>query len=89
MIPGLERSPGEGSGYPLQYSCLEKPIDRGAWQDVVHEVAESDITERLTFTSLKCLEEFKSLVIWDGFLCRKVLNGKLMESYLGFLFLLS
>ena len=89
MIPGLERSPGEGSGYPLQYSCLEKPRDRGAWQDVVHEVAESDITERLTFTSLKCLEEFKSLVIWDGFLCRKVLNGKLMESYLGFLFLLS
>ena len=31
-IPGLGRSPGEGNGYPLQYSCLENPRDRGAWQ---------------------------------------------------------
>ena len=31
-IPGLGRSSGEGNGYPLQYSCLEKPVDRGAWQ---------------------------------------------------------
>ena len=30
LIPGLERSPGEGNGYPLQYSCLEIPMDRGA-----------------------------------------------------------
>ena len=30
-IPGLERSPGEGNGYPLQYSCLENPMDGGAW----------------------------------------------------------
>ena len=30
-IPGLERSPGEGNGYPLQYSCMENPTDRGAW----------------------------------------------------------
>ena len=35
-IPGSERSPGEGNGYPLQYSCLEKPMDRGAWQAAVH-----------------------------------------------------
>ena len=32
LIPGLGRSPGEGSGYPLRYSCLESPRDRGAWQ---------------------------------------------------------
>ena len=32
LIPGLERSPGEGNGYPLQYSCLDNPMDRGAWQ---------------------------------------------------------
>ena len=32
LIPGWERSPGEGNGYPLQYSCLETPMDRGAWQ---------------------------------------------------------
>ena len=35
-IPGWERSPGQGNGYPLQYSCLENPMDRGAWQATVH-----------------------------------------------------
>ena len=40
-IPGSGRSPGEGNGYPLQYSCLENPMDRGAWQATVHEVAKS------------------------------------------------
>ena len=43
-IPGLERSPGEGSGNPLQYSCLENPTDRGAWQAIAHGVTESDMT---------------------------------------------
>ena len=38
-IPGLGRSPGEGNGSPLQYSCLENPMDRGAWQATVHGVA--------------------------------------------------
>ena len=40
-IPGLGRSPGEGHGNPLQYSCLENPMDRGAWWDTVHGVAKS------------------------------------------------
>ena len=40
-IPGSGRSPGEGNGNPLQYSCLENPMDRGAWRATVHEVAES------------------------------------------------
>ena len=35
-IPGLGRSPGEGHGNPLQYSCLENPVNRGAWQATVH-----------------------------------------------------
>ena len=39
LIPGLERSPGEGNGNPLQYSCLENPTDRGAWKATVHGVA--------------------------------------------------
>ena len=40
-IPALGRSPGVGNGNPLQYSCLEKFIDRGAWQATVHRVAKS------------------------------------------------
>ena len=37
-IPGLGRSPGEGNGNPLQYSCLENPMDEGAWWATVHGV---------------------------------------------------
>ena len=40
-IPGSGRSPGGGHGNPLQYSCLENPMDRGAWQATVHRVAKS------------------------------------------------
>ena len=44
-VPGLSRSSGGGHGNPLQYSCLENPMDRGAWQSTVHRVAkESDMT---------------------------------------------
>jgi len=41
LIPGLGRSPGEGNGNPLQYSCLENPMDGGAWQATVLGVAKS------------------------------------------------
>ena len=44
-IPGLERSPEEGNGDPLQYFCLGNPVDRGAWQTTVHGVTESYTTE--------------------------------------------
>ena len=40
-IPGSERSPGEGNGYPLQYSNLENLMDRGAWQAMVHRITKS------------------------------------------------
>ena len=44
-IPESGRSPGEGKGYPLQYSCLENPMGKGAWRATVHGVAQSDMTE--------------------------------------------
>ena len=44
-IPGSGRSPGGGHGNLLQYSCLENPMDRGAWQATVHGASESDTTE--------------------------------------------
>ena len=40
-VPGLGRSPGEGNGNPLQYSCLENPMDRGVWLATVYGVAKS------------------------------------------------
>ena len=48
-IPGSERFPGEGSGNPLQYSCLENSMDVGTWQAVIHGVAKNQtVTERLS-----------------------------------------
>ena len=44
LIPGLERSPGEGNGNPLQHSCLGNPMDRGAWWAVVWGSEELDMT---------------------------------------------
>ena len=43
LIPGSGRSSGEGSGYPLQYSCLENSMDKGAWQATIHGVTKSQI----------------------------------------------
>ena len=45
LIPGLGSSPGGGHGNPFQCSCLESPMDRGAWRAAVHRVAEPDRTE--------------------------------------------
>ena len=54
LIPGLGRSPGGGYGNPFQYSCLEIPMDRGAWQAMVHRVAESQTRPSNLASSTKC-----------------------------------
>ena len=52
LIPGLGRSSGEGSNNPLQYSCLENPMDRGAWWAAVHGF---NTTERLSVSTMVCV----------------------------------
>ena len=54
-IPGLRRPHREGNGNPLQYSCLENPMDRGAWWATVSGVAKSDMTEQLSLSLFKVL----------------------------------
>ena len=52
LIPGSGRSPGEGNGNPLQCSCLENPMDQGAWWATIHGVAKSQTRQWFHFTSL-------------------------------------
>ena len=49
-IPGSGRSPGGRNGNPFHYSCLKNPMDRGAWQGTVYQVAELDMVEQLTLS---------------------------------------
>ena len=57
-IPGLGRSPGEGNANPLQYSCLGTPMDRGAWQSIVHGVGHDRATNTTaTYVWIKGMEE--------------------------------
>ena len=69
LIPGSGRSPGEGNGNPLQYYCLENPMDRGAWWATVHGVAKSQ-TQLSDFTLTFCWNYIEihvcvpSLTLW-------------------------
>ena len=59
LIPGLGRSPGEGNGNPLQYSCLENPMDRRAWWATVHGIAKSRTRlSDFTFTLFNLYAEY-------------------------------
>ena len=61
LSPGSGRSPGEGNGNPLQYSCMENPMDRGAWQATVHGVAKSWTQQsNFTFTFSRLIQWFLS-----------------------------
>ena len=90
-IPGLGRSPGEGNGNPLQYSCLENSIDRGAWQASQWGCRESDTTEQLSLFELIWgnwdLVQFSSVTqssptLWDPLDCSppgSPVHGSLVE----------
>ena len=63
-IPGLGRSPGEGNGNPLQYSCLENPMDGGAWYTTVHGIAKSQTQlSDLNFTFSTCERAFQVALV--------------------------
>ena len=63
-IPGSGRSPGEGNGNPLQYSCLENSMDRRTWQVIVHGGhEESGVSERLTHTQTHTLINLSRYVL--------------------------
>ena len=85
-IPGSERSPGEGNGYPLQYSCLENSMDRGAWWVAVHGVSEeSDATEQVSRQIMSNVEHlFMCLIVinlWPFNLSSQILFCSLRSSF--------
>ena len=63
LIPGSERFPGERNGYPLQYSCLENPMDRGGWWAMVRRVAKLDMILQLNHHHLPQRREGRSLFL--------------------------
>ena len=86
-IPGLGRSPGGGHGNPLQHSCLENPMNRGAWQAIVHGVAKSHVTEQLG-TSGECNDKF-SIIVQMIFPCCLQARHKIIYIQSSFFFPLS
>ena len=64
-IPGSGRSPGGGHGNPLQYSCLENPMDRGVWQATVHRVAESRTQLSTLFSISKTISKQEAHAVED------------------------
>ena len=65
-IPGLGRSPGGGHGNPLQYSCLENPMDRGGWRAMVHAVQKSLTRLSTKHYSISSSSSFNVFVDWKG-----------------------
>ena len=82
--PGLGRSPGEGNGNPLQYYCLENPMDRGAWQAAVYGVTKS-WTRLSDFTSLQAADIGFNLKFVFSFLKGSRIDCDAEQSPVGFL----
>ena len=84
-LPGLGRSPGKGNDNPLQYPCLENPMDRGAWWAIVHGVSQSQTRlKRLSSNSSEDLDTWKLkasnsllflLIFSSGFLSWEIVDG--------------
>ena len=66
LIPGSGKSPGEGHGNPFQYSCLEKPMDREAWQATVHKVTKSQAQLKQRSTHTRTHEGLKTIKLYSG-----------------------
>ena len=71
-IPGLGRSPEGGNGNPLQYPCVEDPMDRGAWQATVHEVAKG--TTRLSTHAIANLIKNTDNIIFNHSIATNLLR---------------
>ena len=72
-MPGLGRWPGGGHGNPVQYSCLENPVDREAWRAAVHGVTESDMTQWPALSRFTSFSSHRQSPTWPlTFLCRKL-----------------
>ena len=82
-IPGSGRSPGEGNGNPLQYSCLENPMKRKAWWARVHGIAESDMTEQPILWARRCPLFSRKLVTGQRNLITHSHLGNLEKHLLG------
>ena len=65
LIPGSRRSPGEGHGNPFQYSCLENPMHRGAWQATVYEVTKGQIRLSDLEQTTACQASLTFIIFWS------------------------
>ena len=65
LIPGLGRSPGRGHGNSLQYSCLENPMDRGAWRAMVHRITKSQARVKRLATHTCGWTHCASILHWN------------------------
>ena len=74
LISGLGISPGGGNGHPLQYSCLENPMDRGAWQAIVHRVTKSQTQLKWLWAHTSSKGNLQTLTIQFGSLFIKGIN---------------
>ena len=67
LIPDLGRSPGEGKDNPLQYSCLENPLDRGAWRATDHGVTKSQTRLKQLSMHNGTFQEMRGIELWLSF----------------------